>query len=292
MARPTDDSHHRVGIVTVAYNSDDVLPGFIESVHGASSEPVDLVIVDNRPGDGSRAEALAAAAGARYLPLASNPGYGGGMNAGVATLQPSVTWVLLSNPDVVLHPQVIDRLISAAQQDDRIGAVGPAVLNPDGTRYPSARRVPSLRLGIGHALFVNLWHDNPWTRRYRHDEATDAIPRDAGWLSGACLLVRRTAFDSLGGFDEGFFMYFEDVDLGMRLTQGGWRNRYEPSAEVTHAGAHSTDVRRRAMVRAHHDSASRFLGKKYPGVIWLPVRLVLRVGLRFRSLLAEVRRPG
>lgn len=291
MARPTDDSIALVGVVTVAFHSDDVLPGFIESVRAASSAPVDLVIVDNRPDGESQAPTLASGAGAHYIPLRHNPGYGSGMNAGVAALPPSVSWVLLSNPDVVLHPGSIDRLLAAGEQDERIGSVGPVVLNSDGTLYPSARRVPSLRLGIGHALFVNLWQDNPWTRRYRHDEATAAVARDAGWLSGACLLVRRSAFDSLGGFDEGFFMYFEDVDLGMRLTRQGWRNRYEPSAEVTHTGAHSTDVQRRAMVRAHHDSANRFLAKKYPGLLWLPVRLVLRAGLRFRSLSAELRRP-
>jgi N-acetylglucosaminyl-diphospho-decaprenol L-rhamnosyltransferase len=291
MPRPSDAPAVRVGVVTVVFGSDEVLPGFLGSLDDASTSPVALVIVDNRPESGSAAATLVAGRGGRYLALPNNPGYGGGMNAGVATLPPSVEWVLLSNPDVVLHPGAIDALLAAGEADPRIGAVGPAVLTSDGSVYPSARQVPSLRLGIGHALFVNLWHDNPWTRRYRHDEAGAVVARDAGWLSGSCLLVRRTAFEELGGFDDNFFMYFEDVDLGMRLTKAGWRNRYEPTSLVTHSGAHSTDTQRGAMVRAHHDSANRFLTKKYPGVVWLPVRLVLRVGLRIRSLIAEVRRP-
>jgi N-acetylglucosaminyl-diphospho-decaprenol L-rhamnosyltransferase len=290
MARSNEDPVARIGVVTVAFHSNNVLPGFVASLADASIEPVALVVVDNRPDDDPLPAALADRAGGLYLPLPSNPGYGGGMNAGVALLPDSVTWVLLSNPDVVIHPGAIDRLLAAGEQDARIGAVGPAVLNADGTVYPSARRVPSLRLGIGHALLVNLWQDNPWTRRYRYEEDTDPVPRDAGWLSGSCLLVRRSVFDQLGGFDEGYFMYFEDVDLGMRISQGGWRIRYEPAAQVTHFGAHSTDSQRREMVRAHHDSANRFLTKKYPGLRWFPVRLMLRIGLRFRSLVAEVRR--
>src|SRR5690606_10093760 len=106
--------------------------------------------------------------------------------------------------------------------------LGPRVLNEDGTTYPSARAVPSLRTGVGHALFTNLWTANPWSRRYRDDLAPADEARDAGWLSGSCVLVRRRAFDELGGFDEGYFMYFEDVDLGYRLGKAGYRNVYEP----------------------------------------------------------------
>ena len=272
----------RVAVVTVAYRSNEVLPGFLASIAGASSEPVHTVVVDNRPDADSRAAELAAEIGAAYVAQPSNPGYGGAVNAGVATLPAEVRWVLVSNPDVVLHPGVIDALVAVGESDDRIGAIGPAVLNPDGTVYPSARRVPSLRTGVGHALFVNLWHDNPWTRRYRADDEAVAA-RDAGWLSGACLLVRRTAFDELGGFDEHYFMYFEDVDLGYRLGKAGYRNRFEPGAAVTHAGAHTTASDSSVMIRAHHDSARRFISRKYAGWHLWPVRAALGVGLSVRS---------
>ncbi|MBX9472710.1 glycosyltransferase family 2 protein [Microcella sp.] len=272
----------RVAVVTVAYRSNEVLPGFLASIAGASSELVHTVVVDNRPDADSRAEELAAEIGAAYVAQPNNPGYGGAINAGVATLPDEVHWVLVSNPDVVLHPGVIDALVAVGESDDRIGAIGPAVLNPDGTVYPSARRVPSLRTGVGHALFVNLWHDNPWTRRYRADDEAVAA-RDAGWLSGACLLVRRTAFDELGGFDEHYFMYFEDVDLGYRLGKAGYRNRFEPGAAVTHVGAHTTASDSSVMIRAHHDSARRFISRKYAGWHLWPVRAALGVGLSVRS---------
>lgn len=271
-----------VGIVTVAYRSDDVLAGFLDSVASASAaEPV-VMVVDNAPDQGNAA-GLAKKAGATYLPLAANPGYGGAVNVGVHSLPKSVEWVLISNPDVLLSADSIDVLQKAASSDDSIGAIGPAVLNPDGSVYPSARTVPSLRTGVGHALFANLWQRNPWTLAYRRETDPSDETRDAGWLSGSCLLVRRSAFDSIGGFDEGYFMYFEDVDLGFRLGRDGYRNVYEPTARVTHVGAHSTGGESGRMVVAHHDSARRFLNKKYSRWWLWPVRVTLAVGLTLRS---------
>lgn len=279
----------RIAVVTVAYRSNDVLPGFLDSIEASSAEPVQTVVVDNRPGEDSRAAELTQQRGARYIALPGNPGYGGAINAGVATLPPNVRWVLISNPDVVLHAGVIDALAAIGESDDRIAAIGPAVLNPDGTVYPSARRVPSLRTGVGHALFVNLWHDNPWTRRYRQDADEAVTPRDAGWLSGACLLVRRDLFDAVGGFDEGYFMYFEDVDLGYQFGKAGYRNRYEPGVAVTHVGGHTAARDSAQMIRAHHTSARRFITRKYSGWHLWPVRVALSAGLTVRSALLQRR---
>ena len=271
----------RLGLVVVAYRSDDVLDTLLASVDAATSEPIAVAVVDNLPSEG-RAQAIAAERGAHYLPLPDNPGYGGGMNAGVAALPDSVTWLLVCNPDLELLPGSLDTLVAVGERDDRIGSVGPAVLNTDRTVYPSARSVPSLRTGVGHALFVTVWQQNPWTARYRHDDETGA-QRDAGWLSGSCLLIRRDAFTAVGGFDEGYFMYFEDVDLGYRLGRAGWRNVYAPQAAVIHTGAHSTATESERMIRAHHASARRFLARKYAAgwLFWL--RAGLRAALRVRE---------
>lgn len=271
-----------VGIVTVAYRSDAVLPAFLDSIPAASGEPVAVVVADNAPDAGSAA-AHCAAAGAGYLPLDANGGYGAGINAAARALPDSVEWILISNPDIHLEPGALDVLRAAGDADPRIGAVGPAVLNPDGSVYPSARAVPSLRTGVGHALFANIWHRNPWTLAYRSEAEPSDTRRDAGWLSGSCLLVRRTAFEQIGGFDEGYFMYFEDVDLGFRLGRAGFRNVYEPAARVTHVGAHSTSGESERMIAAHHDSARRFLGRKYAGWWLWPVRATLTLGLAVRS---------
>ena len=282
-----------VGIVTVAYRSNRVLGGFLDSIPVASTSPVAVVIADNAPGPGDASE-LSAAVGATYETVADNPGYGGAVNAGVRALPESVEWVLISNPDVVLTPGAIDALRATGASDPAIAAVGPTVLNPDGSVYPSARAVPSLRTGVGHALFANLWQRNPWTLAYRRETARSDEQRDAGWLSGSCLLVRRSAFDTIGGFDEGYFMYFEDVDLGFRLGRAGFRNVYEPAASVTHVGAHSTGSESARMVQAHHASARRFLSKKYVGWYLWPIRAGLAAGLwvRSRAITRRLKRDG
>jgi N-acetylglucosaminyl-diphospho-decaprenol L-rhamnosyltransferase len=272
-------------VVTVSFGSSDVLPVFLGSIDGASTESAAVVVADNRPE--AEVERIARSASADYLPLPANPGYGGAINAAVATLPGSVTWVLVANPDVVLSPAAIDRLVATAETDERIASVGPRILTPAGDVYPSARRIPSIRLGVGHAVFGGAWPRNPWTRRYRQD--ADVERRDAGWLSGSCFLIRRAAFDAIGGFDEQYFMYFEDVDLGFRLGRAGYRNVYEPDAVATHVGGHSTERNQAEMLRAHHRSAKRFIARKYAGWVWWPVRVALGIGLEIRSAVAGLR---
>ncbi|BAU33122.1 glycosyltransferase family 2 protein [Microcella alkaliphila] len=287
MAESSDESGARpaprVGVVTVAYRSNAVLEKLLASLADASTEPLSVVVVDNFPGDDESASPIAHRFGATYVARPENPGYGAAINAGQPFLPQSVEWVLICNPDLELAPGSIDALLATAETDARIASVGPAILNIDGSVYPSARRVPSLRTGVGHALFANIWQSNPWTKAYKQD-STDALTRrDAGWLSGACLLVRRAAFTDTGGFDEGYFMYFEDVDLGYRFGKAGWRNVFEPSARATHIGGHSTAGSSARMVRAHHDSARQFVNRKYTGGQWWPVRTVLNIGLSVRS---------
>lgn len=276
-----------LAVTTVSYGSGDVLEGFLESVPAASSYPLIIVVADNGTNDTTVA-LLTTASSARYLPLERNRGYGGAMNEAIRSLPADVRWVLVSNPDVVLTAGAIDALVAAGESDPRVGAVGPAIMTNDEV-YPSARAVPSLRTGIGHALFANIWLGNPWTRAYRRDSSRDPVRRDAGWLSGACVLVRKSAFDELGGFDDGYFMYFEDVDLGYRLGKAGYRNVYEPAAVVVHSGAHSTSDHSARMIAVHHQSARRFLTRKYSGWHLWPVRVVLVIGLDLRSALLSRR---
>ena len=289
-SQPSPDAAPRVGVVTVSFGSDLVLPGLLDSIPGAVLGPFALVVADNQPHVGASA-ALAAAAGGTYVPLPDNPGYGAGMNAGVALLPPSVEWVLIANPDVTLGAGSVAALVARGDTDPEIASVGPVVRTAEGEVYPSARSVPSIRTGVGHALFSGIWPSNPWTAAYRNDTETVPTLRDSGWLSGSCQLVRRSAFEELGGFDDTYFMYFEDVDLGFRFRRAGYRNVYEPAAEVTHSGAHSTGRDSARMIVAHHASARRFIERKYPGAILWPVRSVLATGLRIRSMIAVRRLP-
>lgn len=284
----TPPAEPTVAVVTVTYNSGRYLSDFLDSTRSAAADPSSVVVIvaDNMSADAGAARAVSEAHGALFVDVGSNRGYGTAVNRAVSRLGENIRWILVSNPDVVLTEGVIDVLRQTAETDDSIAAVGPVILEVSGEVYPSARQVPSMRTGLGHALFANLWPSNPWTRSYHRDGHHD-VRRDTGWLSGACFLIDRDAFDQVGGFDESFFMYFEDVDLGWRLGRQGRRNVFEPGARVIHVGAHSTQSSSTAMRREHHRSAYRFLAKKYAGPVWAPVRLVLRVGLTVRARLSS-----
>jgi N-acetylglucosaminyl-diphospho-decaprenol L-rhamnosyltransferase len=270
-------------VVTVTYNTGDSLRAFLDSLDTASAVRPEVVVVDNASEDLTVERAAVAAHGVTLLELTRNLGYGAGVTAGVDEYGAAVDYILITNPDVTFSPGSIDRLVQSADRMRDAGSFGPKILDADGSVYPSARNLPSLRTGIGHAVFGRIWPLNPWSRSYRaeHDYGTES--RDAGWLSGACVLVRKTAFDAIDGFDPGFFMYFEDVDLGARLGAAGWRNVYVPDAVVTHTGAHSTSHSAKRMEQVHHSSAYLYLSQKYSAWYLAPLRGVLKAGLTLRS---------
>ncbi|NMR20776.1 glycosyltransferase family 2 protein [Cellulomonas fimi] len=270
-----------VRVICVTYDPGSELDDFARSLEDAASGPVELVLVDNGP-HADAADAVAAAYGGEVVRTGENLGYGRAANAGAEGA--TAPWVVVANPDIVWSPGSLDTLLAAAQRHPRAGALGPALLNVDGTLYPSARALPSLTQGVGHALFARLWPGNPWTRAYlRRQETADATERTTGWLSGACLLVRREAFEEVGGFDPAYFMFFEDVDLGERLALAGWHNVYVPSARVTHVGGTSWRERPATMITAHHRSAERYLHHRYDRWYHWPVRVAVSVGLGIRE---------
>jgi len=130
-----------------------------------------------------------------------------------------------------------------------------------------------------------LWRNNPWSRAYRQDHQ-EPTERPVGWLSGACLLVRRAAFDQIGGFDERYFLYMEDVDLGDRFGKAGWLNVYVPSAEVLHQKGHATGKDPAANLAAHHRSTYTYLADRHTGWWRAPLRATMRGALAVRSRLA------
>ena len=278
-------------VVVVSYDSGPEVQTFVHSLEVATHPPCFLVIVENAAGTPAP---LKTDIPIRFIHLAHNPGYGSAINAGVAALPLEVEWVLVSNPDVVLEPEAPERLLRVALEHPRAGALGPALINPDGTVYPSAREIPGIGIGAGHALLGWMWKTNPWTKAYRGTyESLD--PRPSGWLSGACVLVNHSAFTGIGGFDENYFMFMEDVDLGWRLGEAGYPSVYVPSARAHHTVGHSTSKDKSSMARAHHQSAKRFISRQYPAPWHWPLRTIVKVGLTLRQWLvraAHNARPG
>ena len=268
-------------VVVVTYSPGDTLRVFLDSLATATSRPYEVVLADNGSTDG--APESAAGPGVELRRTGGNLGYGRAANAGAAGAQ--APWLVVANPDVAWTPGSLDVLLDAAQRWPRAGCLGPAIRTGDGLLYPSARAFPSLSRGTGHALLGWLWPANPWTRAYRNERGTP-VEGPVGWLSGSCMLLRREAFEAVGGFDPAYFMYCEDMDLCERLAAAGWASVHVPSALVSHVGGAATRQRPVAMLRAHHRSLYRYLARHHPGPAQAPLRAVLAVGLAARFLVA------
>ena len=272
-----------VAVVAVTYSPGESLTKFLDTLANATNHPLDIVLADNGSTDGS-VQAAAGRPGVRVLVTGGNIGYGRAANLGVR--ETTAEFVVVANPDIEWEPGSLDQLLAAARRWPTGAAFGPLIHTPEGLVYPSARALPSLVRGVGHALLGWWWPSNPFTAAYRVERETPR-ERTAGWLSGSCLLLRRDAFDEIGGFDPGYFMYFEDLDLGDRFGQAGWQNVYVPSAVVLHTGGHATSKNAARMAAEHHRSAWRYLSGRYRGWRWLPVRIALRIGLLVRAALAR-----
>lgn len=218
--------------------------------------------------------------GVGWLPLGVNRGFGSSANRGIAAT--SSESVLVLNPDLVVEPGCVRDLGRAMQADVRLAIVGPTVGDLDGTPYPSARAFPHLIDAVGHGFIGLFWKENPWSKRY-------LVPNRVDWISGTAMLLRRQPFESVGGFDESYFMYVEDVDLAWRLAEKGWTVALVAAATVRHAIGGSSESVPYRMIVAHHRSLWRFATKTTQGVerLLLPV---VAVGLFTRAGLVALRR--
>lgn len=270
-------------VVTVTYSPGPHLERFLSSLSLATDLPVTVVLADNGSTDGAPESAAERFPGTRLLRTGENLGYGRAVNRGVASLDCSASeFIVVANPDVVWGPGSIDALLEAMNRWPTAGAVGPLIRDPDGSVYPSARHLPSLIRGGMHAVVGPLWRNNPWTKAYRQ-ERQEPSERAVGWLSGSCLLMRRAAFEQIGGFDERYFMYMEDVDLGDRLGRAGWLNVYVPDAEILHDKGHSTGRDPARNLAAHHRSTYLYLSDRHAGWQRAPLRWAMRSALAVRS---------
>lgn len=288
----TDPGRRRTSVAPVAavvvnYNAKDLLLKCLESVLLEGVD--DIVVADNESVDGSEAAVRAAFPDVIYHRTGGNLGYGTGANRGAALTDRAIRYLLVLNPDTVIAPGTVDALVGVLESDERIGAVGPRIVESDGRLYPSVRTFPTLVDSIGHAFLGIVWPGNPFTRRYRMLDWDHSQPADVDWVSGSCFLVRRTAWDQIGGFDERYFMYAEDVDLCWRLHRAGWRVAYEPRGEVTHVQGASTDRHPYWMIAEHHRALYRFASSTTAGARRLLLPL-MAAGLAVRTPLAWAHR--
>jgi N-acetylglucosaminyl-diphospho-decaprenol L-rhamnosyltransferase len=260
-----------IAVVIVSHNTREHLRACLLSAQPES--PAETVVVDNASGDGS-AEMVETEFPAVKLIRGGNDGFGAGANLGVqATQHP---YVLLLNSDTRVQPGALSALERYLDSRPRVGLAGPRLLNPDGTLQPSIYPSPGPVAELMRwTSLARLGERVPLLRRaylldHLHDRETEA-----GWLVGAALALRRTAFDAIGGFDTSYFMYSEEVDLAYRMQLAGWSVRFTPAAEVTHFGGASTLAYRAAMMARLYTSMTHFYRKHYGARAQAMLRVIL-----------------
>ena len=273
-ATPSPSSLPDVAVVIVNHETRDDLLACLETLDAAGAGEV--VVVDCGSTDGS-VDAVREARPTIPVLALDNVGYGRGANAGVA--HTNAPLIVVANADTRFAPGSLRLLARAFVDQPDVAAAGPQVRYPDGRRQASARTFPTLGQAAGHAVLGLWWPRNPWTRAYRQTDADPTRARDVDWLSGCALMLRREAFDAVGGFDPGYWMFVEDVDLGFRLRQAGWRVRFEPDAQVEHAVGASASRKRARMVIAHARSLDRFYRRAYAHGVGRLAQPFVRIGL-------------
>jgi N-acetylglucosaminyl-diphospho-decaprenol L-rhamnosyltransferase len=269
--------------VVVNYEGGDHLVAAVRTLLDDTSAgaPPEVVVVDHGSTDGS-VDSLTRALPAVPVIRTANLGYAAGANRGIAATTAPV--VAICNADITVERGTAAALLARFDAEPDLGAAGPMVRNSDGSPYHSARVVPGVGVAVGHGVLGLFRPTNRFTRRYRELDVDPARARDADWVSGSAVWLRRRAVAAVGGWDEGYFMYVEDVDLCWRLRRAGWRVAYEPAGVVVHVLGASTARHPYRMIVEHHRSLARFAAKRWHG----PKRLVLVPAVAFLAVRAAL----
>lgn len=226
-----------VAAAIISYNTRAVLERCLDSVMAA--DPAEVVVVDNGSTDDSVELVRTRFPKVRLIVNPDNRGYGAAANQAIAACDAPA--ILLLNSDTVVHPDAPTALGRYLAEHPRVAVVGPRLENPDGTLQSSTRPFRSAAdLLMGDVGLEALLRRIPRLReRFLRTWSHDA-PRPVPWVVGAALAIRRSAFETVGGFDPGYFMYWEEVDLCRRLAEGGFETHFAPVTTVVHARGVST----------------------------------------------------
>lgn len=222
-----------VTVAVVSWNTCDLLRGCLLSLTPeVEAGLAEVWVVDNASGDGSAEMVRREFPWVELVASEENLGFGPAVN--LVAERSSTDWIAPSNADVELLPKALEALLAIGLRHPEAGAIAPRLVLPDGSTQHSVYPLPTLGFTVLFNLGLHRLSRRLADRLCLVGHWNPDRPREVGWPVGAFLLVRRTAWDEVGGFDPRQWMYAEDLDLGWRLAEAGWTRRYEPSAVVRH----------------------------------------------------------
>ena len=228
-----------VSIIIVNYKSKEKTLACLKSIAEADMGGLlyEIIVVDNNSEDNSAEIIKKIYPTIKIIKNEKNLGMGGGNNLGIKAAQ--AEFILILNPDTIIKKDAIKILHNFIKSDEQIGIAGPKLLNPDNTLQYSCRRFPKFYTPILRRTFLGKFAknhlDNFLMKDYSHKEI-----KKVDWMLGSCLMVRKNILNKINGFDEKFFMYFEDTDLCKRVWQADFKVVYNPQAIVIHNHARAS----------------------------------------------------
>jgi GT2 family glycosyltransferase len=249
-------------VVIVSYRSCELLTVCIDSLQAhPPSCPMKLVVVDNASGDGTAEMVAACYPEVDLVASSTNLGFAAATNLGAA--RGTGPYLLALNPDTAVTEGALDTVLAAIEAHPEVAVAGPRLLRPDGSLdHASKRSFPTPMSALGH--FTGVGRRPGATGRLAAYRAPDVEAGPVDAVNGAFMLMRRSAFEAAGGFDEGYWMYMEDLDLSYRLAQEDWQSWYEPAAKVMHVKGGTVSGERSARLNWHfHRGMGRFYRQHY-----------------------------
>jgi GT2 family glycosyltransferase len=275
----------RVRACIVAYRSGERVVTAARSAHAAGAE---VVVVNNSPGDGAAGAIGASVPDARVIEAPGNLGFAAGSNRAAEGAE--TDYLLFLNPDARIPADDLAALVAYLDANPGAAIVGPALRRPDGSPQPSIRRDPTAAATLHqYTAFRWLFLFRGAYRRYRSPELPGDGPRSVPVLMGSVLLVRRDRFEALGGFDERYFMYYEEADLCRRMRDAGGEVVFLPDAMATHEGGASASLARTRLAAERLVSAQRYLKRFLSRPRWALFRAAFVLGFPLRAMLDLIR---
>ncbi len=229
-------------VIIVSWNVRDLLRNCLRSIRQETSDQqqTEIIVVDNASSDNTLEMLRGEFPDVRVIANTENLGFTRGNNQGLALAQGRYFFLL--NPDTELRPNTLESLITHMDAHPRIGIIGPQLYYGDGTLQSSRRRFPTLATAFLESTKLQQWFPrNRALIRYYMLDTRDDETRQVDWINGSAMFVRREVYDQVGGFDERFFMYSEELDWCYRAKQAGWQIVYFPTVQVTHYEGKSSE---------------------------------------------------
>ena len=265
-----------LSVILVSFNDWDHLEKCLDSLRAFQSRiDTEIVVLDNNSSDGSPDFVRRRFPEVKLVCNSENKGFARASNLGIRAS--TGEFVLFLNTDTVADAEAVIRLLENIRQKASIGAVGPALMKDRRTYQISFGRKVDFFSQLVQKAFFNLYY----SRKLKRDKEI----REVGWLSGACLMARRKALEEVGGFDENYFLYFEDIDLCYRIREKGWTLQYCPEAHILHIGGTSASLKKKSIRYQYRKSQLYFYRKHTSGLSQKLLRLYLRLNFIFSALL-------